>query len=73
MINFQILETNKDDLRLAFLLAKPFSHVVIDAFCEEEKLLQLHTELAGQYIICVRRQIGNRNSGYITITAVEGS
>ena len=45
MINFQILETNKDDLRLAFLLAKPFSHVVIDAFCEEEKLLQLHTEL----------------------------
>ncbi|GAA4736714.1 2OG-Fe(II) oxygenase [Flavisolibacter ginsenosidimutans] len=45
MIDFAFLEEQREDLRLNFLLAKPFSHLVIDNFCEEEKLLQLHAEL----------------------------
>jgi hypothetical protein len=45
MINFDFLADNREALRLNFLLAKPFAHLVIDNFCEEEKLLQLHAEL----------------------------
>lgn len=45
MINFDFLEEHHEDLRLNFLLAKPFSHLVIDNFCDEGKLLQLHEEL----------------------------
>lgn len=45
MINFQYLEENREALRLNYLLAKPFSHLAIDNFCEEAKLLQAHSEL----------------------------
>jgi len=45
MINFEYLEEHKEGLRLNFLLAKPFPHLAIDNFCEEEKLLQLHADL----------------------------
>ena len=45
MINFQYLENNREELRLHFLLAKPFPHLVIDNFCEQEKLLQLYDDL----------------------------
>lgn len=45
MINFQYLSANREYLRLNFLLAKPFSHLVIDNFCEEEKLLRLYEDM----------------------------
>ncbi|MES2688924.1 MAG: 2OG-Fe(II) oxygenase [Bacteroidota bacterium] len=45
MINFQRLETNKEQLRLDYLLAKPFPHLVIDDFCDKEKITQLHNEM----------------------------
>jgi hypothetical protein len=38
MINFTYLEAHKDDLRLGYLIARPFPHLVIDGFCEEDKL-----------------------------------
>jgi hypothetical protein len=41
MINFSKLENRKEQLRMDFLLAKPFPHLVIDDFCEKEKLEQL--------------------------------
>lgn len=45
MINFQYLDDNREELRLNFLLAKPFSHLVIDNFCEQGKLLGLYDNL----------------------------
>jgi hypothetical protein len=45
MINFNLLEQDKDQLRLNYLLAKPFPHLVIDGFCETGKLDQLHQEM----------------------------
>jgi hypothetical protein len=38
MINFQFLESNKEQLRLDYLLAKPFPHLIIDNFCDEAML-----------------------------------
>lgn len=37
MIDFDRLENNKEQLRLQFLLAKPFPHLVIDQFCFPDK------------------------------------
>jgi len=45
MIRLDELTKNKEKHRLEFLLAKPFPHLVIDGFCEKEKLEQLHKEL----------------------------
>jgi hypothetical protein len=45
MINFEFLEENCEQLRLNFLLAKPFAHLAIDNFCEEEKLLTLYENM----------------------------
>ena len=45
MIRLDELTKNKEKHRLEFLLAKPFPHLVIDDFCEKEKLEQLHKEL----------------------------
>ena len=45
MINFNNLEANKEKLRLAYLLAKPFPYLVIDDFCEHEKLLKLYAQI----------------------------
>ena len=42
MINFERLEKEKEALRLKFLLAKPFPHLVIDDFCDEIKIVQLY-------------------------------
>ena len=39
MINFEYLENNKESLSEQFHSAAPFEHIVIDNFCEEEKLL----------------------------------
>lgn len=45
MIAFEELEQNRDKLRMDFLLAKPFSYLAIDNFCEEEKILRLYEEI----------------------------
>jgi hypothetical protein len=45
MIHFKYLDDNREELRLSFLLAKPFSHLVIDNFCEQDKLLELYDDL----------------------------
>lgn len=41
MINWDFLESNKEELRIKYLSNKPFPHLVIDNFCEKEKLLEL--------------------------------
>ena len=41
MINFNYLEENLDQLRNDFLSAKPFPHIGIDNFCDEEKITKL--------------------------------
>jgi hypothetical protein len=45
MINFDFLEREKEALRLAYLTAKPFPHLVIDNFCDAERLLKLHSNI----------------------------
>ncbi|EAQ43172.1 2OG-Fe(II) oxygenase [Polaribacter sp. MED152] len=45
MINFTFLEENKENLRLEYLTNKPFSHLVLDAFCDEHKLLELRRQI----------------------------
>ena len=38
MINFERLEKNLDTLRTQYLTAQPFPHLLIDDFCDSEKL-----------------------------------
>jgi hypothetical protein len=45
MINFEFLEARKDDLRLSYLVARPFPHLAIDGFCDEAKLNALLDEM----------------------------
>ncbi len=45
MIRFDYLEANKDAFRKQFLEAKPFPHIGIDGICEEDKLLQLYSQI----------------------------
>ena len=45
MIDFEKIEKNKEALRLDYLLAKPFPHLVIDGFCEEGKINQLMEQM----------------------------
>jgi hypothetical protein len=45
MINFEYLENNLNDLRLQYLTASPFPHLIIDNFCEEEKLIRAHKSI----------------------------
>jgi hypothetical protein len=45
MINFRMIENNSTEWRMNFLLAKPFPHLVIDDFCETEKLELLLAEM----------------------------
>jgi hypothetical protein len=45
MIDFEKLELNKEAYRLDYLLAKPFSYLVIDQFCMEDKINQLYDEM----------------------------
>jgi hypothetical protein len=42
MVNLDILEANKERYRLEYLLAKPFPYLVIDGFCDEQKLLSMY-------------------------------
>ena len=45
MIDFNFLESNKEDLRLQYLSASPFPHLVIENLCEEDKLLALYEKV----------------------------
>src|SRR5580704_12131442 len=45
MINFQFLESNKEKLRSDYLIAKPFPHLIIDDFCDQEKLEILYAAI----------------------------
>jgi hypothetical protein len=45
MINFESLETNKEQFRLDYLLARPFPYLVIDDFCDSRKLGELYQQI----------------------------
>ena len=45
MINFDFLEQNLDTLRLQYLTAQPFSHLIIDNFCDEDKLVKAYQSI----------------------------
>lgn len=45
MIRFESLENNLDELRLKYLTAQPFPHLVIDDFCETEKLERAYSHI----------------------------
>jgi hypothetical protein len=45
MIDFEKLEKNKEAYRLDYLLAKPFSYLVIDEFCFTESINKLYDEM----------------------------
>ncbi|HEY6504021.1 MAG TPA: 2OG-Fe(II) oxygenase [Chitinophagaceae bacterium] len=45
MINLDILETNKEKLRSDYLLAKPFPYLVIDNFCDSQKIESLYNKI----------------------------
>ena len=45
MIDFDFLENNKKDLQLKYLLAKPFPHLIIDNFCDGNKLLTMYNNI----------------------------
>jgi Rps23 Pro-64 3,4-dihydroxylase Tpa1-like proline 4-hydroxylase len=38
MINFEVLENNLQDLQTKYLTAQPFPHLILDNFCDVEKL-----------------------------------
>ena len=56
MINFKYLQENKERLRTDYLLAKPFPYLIIDNFCDTEKLTQLYKEIP---------QLKNKSRDYI--------
>ena len=45
MINFDILEKKLDELRLEYLIAKPYPHLILDNFCDEEKLIKAYNSI----------------------------
>jgi hypothetical protein len=45
MINFDKIEKNRDNYRKSFLEARPFCHLAIDGFCDEEKLEALYRSI----------------------------
>lgn len=45
MINFEHLFDNKKTLRQKYLLAKPFPYLIIDDFCDEEKIQRLYSSI----------------------------
>ena len=45
MINLDYLERNKEQLRLDYLLAKPFPYLAIDNFCDEAKLERMYAAI----------------------------
>ena len=45
MINFDFLEKTKESLRIKYLTAQPFPYLIIDNFCEEEKLTKAYNSI----------------------------
>lgn len=45
MINFELIEQNLEKYRLDYLTAKPFPYLVIDNFCDEEKLTKAYESI----------------------------
>ncbi|HEV7783246.1 MAG TPA: 2OG-Fe(II) oxygenase [Chitinophagaceae bacterium] len=45
MINLDFLERNREKLRLDYLLAKPYPYLVIDNFCDPEKMEALYSKI----------------------------
>ena len=45
MINFDFLEKNLEKLRIDYLAAQPFPHLIIDNFCDEEKLTRAYNAI----------------------------
>lgn len=45
MIHFDRLEQNQEELRLKYLTNRPFSYLVIDDFCDTEKLMELRSQI----------------------------
>jgi len=45
MINFEMLEKNKEQLRMDYLLAKPFPHLIIDNFCDQSRLESMYSKI----------------------------
>ena len=45
MIDFDRLERERDELRLQYLLAKPFPHLIIDEFCFLNKASELYEQI----------------------------
>lgn len=41
MINFDYLESNKEELRLKYLFNDSFSYLYIDNFCDDEKTITI--------------------------------
>jgi len=56
MINFRFLEENEERLRLEYLLAKPFPHLVIDNFCDSVKLEAVYEKIP---------ELNNKSRDYI--------
>ncbi|HLN95642.1 MAG TPA: 2OG-Fe(II) oxygenase [Flavobacterium sp.] len=45
MIRFDFLEQNLESLRIQYLAAKPFPHLIIDDFCETDKLERAYASI----------------------------
>ena len=45
MINFKKLNENRDEYRLKYLTAKPFPHLVLKDFVDEEKLTRAYNSI----------------------------
>ena len=55
MINFELLENNLDELRIKYLSAQPFPHLILDNFCDEEKLTRAYEAVP---------ELGNKSRDY---------
>ena len=45
MINFEVLEINQEALRIKYLAAQPFPHLIIDEFCDKGKLIKAYDSI----------------------------
>ena len=45
MINIAFLEANKETLRQEYLLAKPFPYLVLDNFCDTDRLVKMYAAI----------------------------
>jgi len=45
MINWEFIEENKAELRVSYLTAKPFPHLILRDFCDRDKILRLRKSI----------------------------